>query len=581
MKAPTLPLHLLIVLLLTGPTAAAPVDYCAALDHVADQLRADVKPATPSISWQIVLSEDAEAGGATSEAWGKIAVSPGLMRALWRDEGDDALIAAVIAHEMGHIQLSHHRQSAEAWARGLRGMDWKAFRREREFEADIYAYSVLDRAKYPPSAMAQSLARILQADLARGDGAPTPHWVALDHPTLVERHNRLQDCGAAAEGTGKLFNFALLSMQLGRTELALRCFQRLSDELSGSPEVWHNLGLCEHLLYLHKASPAALGELRPSLCPLYLLSRPKEPVELTHLRAAIEHYRKALALDPEQSLTRSHLAVALCYLDDAGALAEAQAAVAVRGAGPNEFANLGFVLQRAGRLEQAVMAYDTACSRAKPEHIHDAAVYNRALAREGLRQTKAATGDFILFLGRNRRGRWAQIAAKHLQSLMAQELGTAGAENWVATSFPPVSAPEPPALPAGLALWQSSSQVIGLLGEPDEVRRYPNQDGKLLCYERPQVRLLLDRDALVAAEVRGAAAEDWLRSRIAGLGEDAEAALRKALGPPDARHTEDDGSGWLAYATAGLTLWLTPPQGAGRKLRSCTVASPGDVFLDG
>ena len=550
-----------------------------ALAEVGARLAAATRPVSRSVQWRVTLAKDLAAATAYAYEDGRIVVSPALLRVIWRDDSDDALLAGVLAHEMAHVQLRHHERLKEALARRSQGLPAQTLRRDLEYEADRCACGILDRAGYAPHALADGLARLIEAQVTPAGVPVGGNRLMLDHPALVERFNRLQERMAEVAGAGRLFNFALLAIRCGRTELAERCFTRLTELLPNSAEVWHNLGLCEHLKFLHEASPRALGDVRPSLCPLYLMGIPKTPGRPEHLEAAVKHYRKSLRLAPNQSLTRSHLAVALCYLEDEAALRTAQEAAATAGAA--EFNNLGFVLHRLGRRHEAIEAYNAACARALPYRFYDSAVFNRALAREDLGESAEAARDWCAYLQRNMRGRWARMARRHLVALKAPELGEPGAAEWVRKRFPEPARAEALEPPKGLTLWDSYETVIGQLGPPPETQHFPEQQALLLHYAGREMALLFDGDMLVAIEARGGLAEQWLESQSADLPPDAEQAVRKLLGEPDMRRTDSDGSRWLGYGSVGFVVYFRAEARGGRRLASCAFVPPTDVFVEG
>jgi predicted Zn-dependent protease len=146
---------------------------------------------------------------------------------------NEAELAGVIAHEIGHVTARHaaQRVTRATWAQlgvlggavlggilggsagaeigaqlgGAGGMAYvQGYSREQEFEADQLGVRYLARAGYEPRAMAGFLQALaandrLQRQLAgRGEGETTPSWLA-SHPRTVDRVER-----AAAEAAGAM-----------------------------------------------------------------------------------------------------------------------------------------------------------------------------------------------------------------------------------------------------------------------------------------------------------------------------------------------------------------------------------------
>ncbi len=131
---------------------------------------------------------------------------------LSRDE-----VSAIVAHEMGHVALGHHRRRLDAWrietaalAAVIVFLAGRAFfgwigllsilglrlararlSRQDEFESDAFAAQMMMRAGLPPEAAVSALQKADQWSAARGLSGPV-RWL-LSHPTLDERLEHLRD----------------------------------------------------------------------------------------------------------------------------------------------------------------------------------------------------------------------------------------------------------------------------------------------------------------------------------------------------------------------------------------------------
>jgi len=146
---------------------------------------------------------------------------------------DEAEVAAVLAHEIGHVAARHaaERQQAALGAQlgaaaatilgavllgdkaadlvaqlaGLGASAWLAgYSREQEREADRLAVRYLVRAGYDPAALARILSALeawdgLRADLGEAGGAKVPEFLST-HPRTPERVRVALNLAAAAPG---------------------------------------------------------------------------------------------------------------------------------------------------------------------------------------------------------------------------------------------------------------------------------------------------------------------------------------------------------------------------------------------
>jgi putative metalloprotease len=145
---------------------------------------------------------------------GRIFITRGLLN--WRRSGlftaDE--IAAVIAHELGHIALGHHQRRMAVWAAQnaarvaiimllarfvpiigilianlLGGLFTAQMSQADEFEADAYATALLIRSGLDPTAQL----RILRKLARMGTGAASgPAWL-MSHPATDKRVRRIEE----------------------------------------------------------------------------------------------------------------------------------------------------------------------------------------------------------------------------------------------------------------------------------------------------------------------------------------------------------------------------------------------------
>lgn len=159
-----------------------------------------------------VLEMDAINGLALPD--GTVFISRGLyQRHLAGDVSADA-VAGVIAHEIGHVALGHHKQRIASWrvetavllglfllfarlmfswvgllaALGLNVMRNRMTQRD-EFEADAFAAQLMMRANVNPNAMISLLKTLDRENQALRE---VPRWL-LSHPPISERIDRLRE----------------------------------------------------------------------------------------------------------------------------------------------------------------------------------------------------------------------------------------------------------------------------------------------------------------------------------------------------------------------------------------------------
>lgn len=183
------------------------------VDRVGQRLaRASKRPGLP---WTFAVVDES-AVNAFALPGGFVYLARGILPFL-RDEAE---MAAVLGHEVGHVDARH---SAEAyskqqalggslalggalWPRGKAvigaasvglGLAFLKFGRDAELEADRLGVGYTAAAGWQPSAMQGLLGTLARLDEAQGSRRGVPNW-ALTHPPAADRVLKVQEAVAAA-----------------------------------------------------------------------------------------------------------------------------------------------------------------------------------------------------------------------------------------------------------------------------------------------------------------------------------------------------------------------------------------------
>jgi predicted Zn-dependent protease len=154
---------------------------------------------------------------------GYVYVYTGLMK----DLDDEAQLAAVLAHEVGHVTARHSTERLTAiygyqvLASLLLGDDpnfWAglvanifstsgmlAYSRQNEYEADKLGLTYANAAGYDPGGMVELLTKFI--DTERGEPSKLEEWLST-HPPSTERMNRVKTMVAGLQVEGELRNAA-------------------------------------------------------------------------------------------------------------------------------------------------------------------------------------------------------------------------------------------------------------------------------------------------------------------------------------------------------------------------------------
>ena len=173
----------------------------------------------PNLPWTFTIV-DSSAVNAFALPGGFIYVTRGILPFL-RDEAE---LAAVMAHEVGHVDARHtaqaySKQVALGGALGVLGvlapqtqplqglasaglqLMFLKFTRENELEADRLGTGYASSSGWDPQAMPDLLGTLGRLDEASGTSRGVPNW-AMTHPPAADRVQRVQEAVAAARTSG-------------------------------------------------------------------------------------------------------------------------------------------------------------------------------------------------------------------------------------------------------------------------------------------------------------------------------------------------------------------------------------------
>lgn len=173
------------------PEEKKTLDY---LNSLVKQLRVFKKK---PFDYEVQLLQ-AETPNAMALPGGTIVVTSGLLKSM-KSESE---LVSVLAHEMGHIELSHCFDSVkyEILSKKLTHTSLGAiadfarnflilhsFTKTQEGEADSYSFQLLTNSKYDPAAMPKSFMRLKEASSRQYDGTNPIRDYFMSHPPLEQR----------------------------------------------------------------------------------------------------------------------------------------------------------------------------------------------------------------------------------------------------------------------------------------------------------------------------------------------------------------------------------------------------------
>jgi predicted Zn-dependent protease len=179
----------------------------------------------PSLPWTFTVVDE-PAVNAFALPGGFVYITRGILPFL-RDEAE---LAAVMAHEIGHVDARHSAQQYSQQtlaggglallgifvpetrpAQGLASAGLSAlflkFSREDELEADQLGVGYASRSGWDPRAMPDLLTTLGRLDEATGSSRGVPNW-AMTHPPAADRVTNVQQVVAAAPAAGTVRNEA-------------------------------------------------------------------------------------------------------------------------------------------------------------------------------------------------------------------------------------------------------------------------------------------------------------------------------------------------------------------------------------
>jgi predicted Zn-dependent protease len=360
---------------------------------------------------------------------GTIYVNRGLVE-LVRDRLDDSddVLAAVLAHELVHIQLRHGLGMLDlvGGAQGLLaaksfdvqslGSLVRGLSRKHEFEADQLGSLLAFRAGFDPAA-AYRLHRLLhRAGLEVPEG--------LDHPTHAERADRLREYLLSLRARSRNFDRALEALERDRPEQAVLHLETFLAIFPDNQPARANLAVALHRL----AAPDLLARLgfklstqvapRHGLRPILLRTNPKPAAEsraLARMREAALLLRGVVEAQPEDAGARTNLGASLLALGEfQAARSELEQARRLDPTGSGTQNDLAVGCLLSGRQAEGLRLLRTLVVE-RPDFSDARFNLARALASTG--DHEAARAEYLAFLSLEGHTAWSDLARRHLAEL--------------------------------------------------------------------------------------------------------------------------------------------------------------------
>ncbi len=372
---------------------------------------------------------DAEAVNALSLTGGGIYVFRGLLDFVRTQlaDSDDAL-AAVLAHELVHVQLRHgwgmldlaggaqRLAAGQAFDVTSLGSLMRGVSRRHEYEADQLGCLLAMRAGFDPAA-AYRFHRAMQAS---GREVPTD----LDHPTHAERAERLREYLLGLRARVRQFDQAVAALERGRPEAAIAPLETFLAVFPDNLPARTNLGVA-----LHRVAATELargGGFRMSTDPeprhglqAIRLRSPSSEAARVHARARMEESASLLAWvvarDPASGRARLNLAASLLALGRQEAALAELARLAKRAPPSPALENdRAVALLLAGQAAEGTRLLRELADR-HPDHAE--ARFNLGQAAAAAGDTAGARRELLAYLALDDRSGWADLARATLSSL--------------------------------------------------------------------------------------------------------------------------------------------------------------------
>ena len=574
-------------------------EYIEAVNRIGHRIAAAIAE-RPDLSdeWEFIVVEPKDPQHAKDPRWanafavggGKVFVQSPLLEVL-RINGkiDQDMLASILGHEMTHCVRSHIIQdmsisgtldwllsnldditsgklTTEAKAK-LVAAERAQFTRNQEAEADSLGALFATRAGYDGFGGAVRWMQWANLHMptfsfeylpGTGSGSDDQGRL-LDHPTWEDRLSNLlryKDQIAILAGE---FNWGYFALQNFDFERAAVCFGDVVKIFPNSYEAENNLGLAYHFLYLRTAGTSE--KFQPGLMNCFISFRDRVRGEST-LSKAIEHYRRALALNPHAIEPQANLAVALSETNEPEDLSEAEAILqkllAKYPSDPRLLNDMAIVLyrnapsgtERGAALVKVAALFQKAWDQSALEpQLRLPALFNLGRLEIETGQKPQGVSHLLEYLKNQSIGPWAELA----QHILKQE--NAGIPNLAAQSSVPIKDI------LSVAPGMTASEVTKILGEPDRAENAENSDGdngQILNYRTLGISVVLVEDKVVSVNVftpEGVpsvlqTSGGRLGIKVAGIELDETVdVLRKTLGEPlDVTHVPDTGNDNYFYA---------------------------------
>jgi Zn-dependent protease with chaperone function len=234
-------------------------------------------------------------------------------------QGSDARLAAILAHELGHLALHHQSVNLAHESTAYRH---RFYTRGSETAADVYGFALAGKAGYAFDEMLGAMKNFYKLF-----PDPPAGCTACDHPTASERLANLDRNRAKLWRSLSAFDSGVFFAAAASYAEAARCFRDVLVHFPDSWEAHANLGYALLMQYADGLDTTDVKKLnighlamgafyrRPGSIDKQLQFRP-------HLREeAIAELNKALKLNPDDPLALANLGIAH-LVDPKGADAE-------------------------------------------------------------------------------------------------------------------------------------------------------------------------------------------------------------------------------------------------------------------
>jgi predicted Zn-dependent protease len=482
-----------------GVHVSTNASYQELIERIGNRILRAVEERPDLDEWSFTVIEDSFPN-AFAYAGGQILVTTGMIE-ITRKDGvpDEEMIAGVLGHEIAHANLHHgirklqtagslewivkildqlekekpsnkgepeaKKMAGKAEMEKLFELSIARFTRIQEFEADAYGAFYAAVAGYHYSGSI----RYCQLMIDKGfDYEVHDYWIpknttsgprVKDHPTELERIEHMKAFSANLMNIASEFDWGYEMLLARNYDKAIRCFKDVTLKYPLSYQAWTNLGKAYHMKYLEQQDPKVEKfqvDLADYFVNLRELLRDPKP-----LQNALDCYRKAHSIVPNEPNVKNNLAVALAHTGETSDLEEAEdilSRLLKRDPSNARFANhMAIVLYKNGQIAQAETLFSQA-AKSLP-----AASYNLAVVQLESGKPKEAFSSFTRYLQTDNRSGWADFARQTLQQ-----------HNQNIPEIP--KSPEIKGL-FGILPGVRRDVVIAALGSPDRTEKVSNSAG--------------------------------------------------------------------------------------------------------